>query len=74
MTGVENKRMPAWARVERRRDLARIDGNVENFRLLAIAAFEESGYGAIFVDTTTRPAPGPGQSRITVGWRRCKSQ
>ena len=74
MPGVENKRIPAWARVERRRDLARIDVNVENFGLLTIAAFDESGRGAIFVDTTTQPAPDPGQSRNTVRRRRSESQ
>ena len=56
----ENKPIPAWARQERRRDLSWIDENIEDFWLVAIAAFEASGRGAIVVDTTTRPAPDAG--------------
>ena len=48
--------MPIWARQERRRDLEWIDENVEIFWAAATAAFEESGRGAIVVDTTKQPA------------------
>ena len=52
--------IPAWARQERRRDLEWIDENVEIFWATAIAAYEESGCGAIVVDTTTQPVPDAG--------------
>jgi len=57
---VESKKLPAWARLERRRDLEWIDENVEIFWAAAATAFRESGRGAIVVDTITQPAPDAG--------------
>jgi hypothetical protein len=56
----EDKPIPAWVRLERRRDLEWIDENVEIFWMAATSAFELSGRGAIVVDTTTQPAPDAG--------------
>ena len=56
----ENRKPPAWAPLERRRDLGWIDENLEIFWAAATAAFEVSGRGAIVVDSTTRPSPDAG--------------
>ncbi|HUS84069.1 MAG TPA: hypothetical protein VMX56_02910, partial [Anaerolineales bacterium] len=56
----ENRKLPAWARQERRRDLEWINENVAIFWAAATASFEVSGRGAIVVDTTTQPSPDAG--------------
>ena len=56
----EDKPIPAWVRLERRRDLEWIDENEEIFWAAATASFEESGRGAIVVDTTTQPGSDAG--------------
>ena len=56
----EDKPIPAWVRLERGRDLEWIDENVEIFWAAATVALEESGRGAIVVDTTTQPVPDSG--------------
>lgn len=60
MTRVENKRIPDWACQERQHDLEWIDENMEIFCATATAAYEETGRGAIVVDTTTQPSPDAG--------------
>ena len=60
MPRVENKRIPAWERPERQRDFVWIEENVAAFWLIAIAACQASGRGAIVVNATILPLPGRG--------------
>ena len=51
----ERREIPDWARRERLHDLEWIAENLHIFWPAAKNAFEESGKGAIVVDTTSRP-------------------
>lgn len=56
----ENKKIPDWAQQERQQDMDWIRENAGLFQLAAAIAYEDSGRGAIVVDTTTQPVPGIG--------------
>jgi len=56
----ENPDIPAWARRERQADLGWIAENLDVFSAIASVAFENSGRGAIVVDTTSQAMPGAG--------------
>jgi hypothetical protein len=62
----ENRNTPAWAQRERQADLGwmRIDciraENLDAFSAIASVAFENTGRGAIVVDTTSQAMPGAG--------------
>ena len=56
----ENREWPEWALRERRSDLGWISENIATFQLMATAAYEEAGRGAIVVDITSQPIPGGG--------------
>ncbi len=47
--------MPDWAKQERGRDLRWLGENLQIFWLAAQKGFQETGRGAIVVDTTSRP-------------------
>ncbi len=57
---VENRNIPDWAGQERQYDLEWIHENAGIFQLAAAMAFEETGRGAIVVDTTIQPLPDAG--------------
>lgn len=57
---LESPKLPDWARKERQGDLNWIRKNLDIFQLVATAAFEDTGRGAIVVDTTSRPLPDKG--------------
>jgi len=52
--------MPDWARKERQADMGWIDENVHIFWPTAVAGFQDTGRGAIVVDTTSQPIEGAG--------------
>ena len=56
----EDHSIPAWARQERQADLGWIAENLDVFSAIASVAFENSGRGAIVVDTTSQAMPGAG--------------
>ena len=56
----EHRHIPDWARQERDGDLDWIVENLDLFWTAATLAFEDTGRGAIFVDTTIKPLPGAG--------------
>jgi hypothetical protein len=56
----ENRNIPDWAHRDRQADLAWIKENPDVFWTAATAAFEDTGRGAIVVDTTSQPVPGAG--------------
>jgi hypothetical protein len=56
----ENPDIPDWARRERQADLGWIAENLDVFSAIASVAFENSGRGAIVVDTTSQAMPGAG--------------
>jgi hypothetical protein len=56
----EHKRIPDWARRERRSDFAWIQENFEVFWLASRLTFDDLGRGAIVVDTTVQPLPDAG--------------
>ncbi len=51
----ERRRIPDWAHRERARDLSWIQENLHIFWPAARRGFQDSGRGAIVVDTTARP-------------------
>ena len=51
----ERRKIPDWAQRERRRDLDWIRENLDSFWPKAKEVFQESGRGAMVVDTTSRP-------------------
>lgn len=51
----ERRHIPEWARRERESDLSWIQENLDVFEVAARIAYEESGRGAIVVDTTVQP-------------------
>src|SRR3954470_7883117 len=52
--------LPEWAQEERQRDILWIKENMNIFWMVAFAAFNGSGRGAIVVDTTALPVEGMG--------------
>ncbi|MCI0558934.1 MAG: hypothetical protein MN733_10595 [Nitrososphaera sp.] len=56
----ENQDIPDWARKERQGDLGWVQENLDTLWLAASLAFEDTGRGAIVVDTTFQPEPGLG--------------
>jgi hypothetical protein len=56
----ERHNIPDWACQEREADLAWISENLGIFCTVATDALEDSGRGAIVVDTTSLPVPGAG--------------
>lgn len=53
MPSPERRHIPNWAKEERERDLAWIGENLHVFWPAAQRGFQESGRGAIVIDTTT---------------------
>jgi hypothetical protein len=56
----ENRNIPDWAQREREADFGWIQENLDVFWTVATTAFEDTGRGAIIVDTTLEPIPGAG--------------
>jgi hypothetical protein len=56
----ERRDIPDWAKRERQQDLNWISGNLDVFEVAARMAYEGTGRGAIFVDTTIQPLPDRG--------------
>ena len=56
----ETRHIPAWAQRERQEDLDWISENLSLFWMAAMAAFGDTGRGAVVVDTTPEPVPGAG--------------
>ena len=53
----EGRKLPEWARRERGQDLTWIQENLDVFEIAARTAYQETGRGAIVVDTTVQPHP-----------------
>jgi len=56
----ENPNIPGWAQRERQADFAWIQENLDVFWTTATTALEDTGRGAIVIDTTLEPVPGAG--------------
>ena len=56
----EHRDIPDWAQRERQGDLGWIAENLDVFSAIASVAFENTGRGAIVVDTTSQAMPGAG--------------
>jgi hypothetical protein len=56
----EHNSVPDWAERDRQGDLGWIRENADIFHLAAKLAFQDTGRGAIVVDTTVQPIPGGG--------------
>ncbi len=56
----ENRNMPDWVHQERQADLAWIKENLDVFYTAAAAALQDTGRGAVVVDTTAEIVPDQG--------------
>ena len=57
---LERRNTPDWAQRERQADFDWISENLSGFWMAAMAAFGDTGSGAVVADTALGPVPGAG--------------